>query len=182
MHLTRSATRFLVGNSSVLLLAIILGAQAARAEVVVEDPLALQFARARNMTIVRELADLPPDVDRILKEAFAMSGLAKIGESWNNTDMVGTSEPLGQFLYAALTEEIAAVVLISGGFGVSAQVILAERDATSYCHYTLGKFSSGFLSLAGVQGKFDATAPDRSTPPPKCMRRKMPSAAPAARD
>lgn len=145
MRLTHSATRFLVGNSSALLLAIMLGAQAAHAEVVVEDPLALQFARARNMTIVRELADLPPDVDRILKQAFAMAGLAEIGESWNRTDVVSTSEPRAQFLYAALTEELAAVVLIGDGFGVSTRVILAERGATSYCHYTLGKFGSGFL-------------------------------------
>lgn len=176
MRLTHPATSSPVGMSKLaarLLFAIMLGAQAAAATAVAEDPLAVQFSRARELTIVRQLADLPPDVDRIVKQAFPMSGLAEIGESWNNTDMVGTSEPLGQFLYAALSEELAAVVLIGGGFGVSAQVILAERGATSYCHYRLGKFNSGLLSLSIVQRRFDATAPDRSIPPPKCVLREL---------
>lgn len=180
---TNSPVAGISQRALVLVLAIMLGAQTAHAEAGAEDPLALQFARARDMTIVRDLVDLPPDVDRILTQAYAMAGLAQIGESWNSTDNVGPSEPMGQFLYAALTGQLAAaVVLLGGGFGVSAQVILPERSSTSYCHYTLGKFNSGLLKLAAVQRRFDATAPDRSIPPPKCGLRELPSAAPARQD
>ena len=92
------------------------------------------FIDAQDLVVVNRKVDVPSDV---VARIAMWDYLAEFGEIWNTGDRISLDEKHGQFVFAGISENFAAVVIRSGES--QTQLILAERRKPGLCRFYLGR-------------------------------------------
>lgn len=169
--------------ASVLFVALVdasCGWTAEAAEPIDERELQLAFARAENLSLVTSLAELPTDGQKKLAHlaeygslADAAQPLADMGGEWSPSDAKIEGLPRGQHLFSAVSDQILAILFVTGGVEIEYSLMLARRHASSYCLIRLTPLHPSNLRLSVIQ-QFVHPGKDRTQgPPAKCEVVKM---------
>lgn len=145
------------------------------------DPIELQteFGRAKDLTLITKVADIPAEGGRKL-ENFALgfgwpasSQLADIGMDWSFSDARQAHLPWGQHRFSARSDRLLAMVFVIGGVEARYRVILAPRNSNAYCLFNITSLGDEHMRLSVVQ---DLLRPDRDqtvSKTPRCEMRAL---------
>ncbi len=131
------------------------------------DPLELQtsFGRAKDLELVTKVSEIPPDGQQKLASLAAPGGtgsplgaLADIGMDWSSSDVRLPGLPSGQHLFSAVSDQLVAIVFVTGGTDVQYNLILARRNAEDFCWFRIPLLHPSNLRLSVLQ---ELVRPDR---------------------
>lgn len=165
-----------------VLIGLALGSQSESAHSESFEPVDLQkaFGRAKDLKLIVRVSDIPIDGQQLLA-TLADSGmlsssttqpLADIGMDWSSSDAQIAKLPRGQHLFSALSEQVVAVLFMTGGAEVRYNLILAPRNSSDFCWFRIPPLHPSNLRLSVLQ---DFVRPDRDqtiskTPDCRLMR------------
>lgn len=146
------------------------------------DPVELQknFGRAKNLELITRAADIPADGQRMLA-VLAGNGvlspesakpLAEMGMDWSSGDAKIGDLPWGQHQFSAVSDHLVAILFVTGGWEVHYNLLLAPRDSSEFCWFSVPSLHPSNLRLSVLQ---DLVRPDRDqtiskTPECRLMR------------
>lgn len=142
------------------------------------DPLELQqaFGRAKDLKLVTSVSDIPVDGrDKLAHLALygPLSGetepLADIGMEWSPGDAMIPGLPSGQHRFTAVSDELLAIMFVTGGTDIEYRLIVAPRNSRTFCLFRIPPLHPSNLRLSVVQ---QFIRPDRDqtlSKTPKCQ-------------
>lgn len=127
-----------------------------------------RFAGARDLQIVRTVAELPADVkEKLLGERRGWI-VAELGESWHSGREPDdpTTMPTGQHLFSAVSKDLFFILIQisihSRSPHANVKLYLGERNSPKFCTYVYEEMNIRRLRLDSFQEGFNVRA--RTTP------------------